>query len=48
MTLNILNSTTVYEDFLNLTPGEVTKFKQVKIISSHVDWYFSKHNSHEN
>ncbi|KAL4153512.1 hypothetical protein QTP88_001345 [Uroleucon formosanum] len=40
---NILNGNNVDEDFPNLTPGEVTKFRYAKITSCDVERSFSKY-----
>ena len=39
----IVNYNNLYEDFPNITPGEVTTFKYVKIASCDVEWSFSKY-----
>ena len=40
---NILNDINVDEDFPNITPGEVTKFKYVKITSCDDERSFNKY-----
>ena len=42
---HILNGNNVDEDFPNITPGEVTKFKYAKITSCDVERSYSKYNN---
>lgn len=43
MLRNILNGNNLNEDFPDLTPGKVTKFKYAKITSCDVERSFSKY-----